>query len=362
MTDVIIFHSVASARALVAGIPACARAGMLVRAINRRSAGAPVVLAIPGGRIEDSFCRSELARLCGEGGFEIVDRWDLPAGGAEGWMAGEALVAASADGEETWPASFAGPAAIEKFYASEGEAQLLRQLRQAGRRIIRATGKSADGVISRHINRRFSMCITALLLRFSWVRPGHATAVTGLIALAMVAALLTATQIGLIAGGVLFQLASMFDGVDGEIARATGRGSARGAMLDTLTDGLTNVGFIAGLAANLAYQGVDLALEAGLVGAASFGLGCVILAVKAFGRSETVTFDAVANWLKQQPGAWGRLLVAIGKRDFFALASMLLILASLAKGLLIILSASSAIWLVLVVTIWTRSTEMRRIA
>jgi CDP-L-myo-inositol myo-inositolphosphotransferase len=54
---------------------------------------------------------------------------------------------------------------------------------------------------------------------------------------------------------VLFQLASIAEGIDGEIARATHRTSARGASLDSVTDGFTNCGFLLGAGVNLVMRG-----------------------------------------------------------------------------------------------------------
>jgi CDP-L-myo-inositol myo-inositolphosphotransferase len=55
---------------------------------------------------------------------------------------------------------------------------------------------------------------------------------------------------GLIAGGLLF-MPLVFDGVDGEIARATFRSSPAGAALDTGVDMATNLAFMLGVTINL---------------------------------------------------------------------------------------------------------------
>jgi CDP-L-myo-inositol myo-inositolphosphotransferase len=225
---------------------------------------------------------------------------------------------------------------------------LRSDLCRAGWHLIKATGKPGDGIVSRHLNRHISMPISSALLHVPWIRPGHATILTAICALAMFAALVSGTVEGLLGGAVLFQIASIVDGVDGEIARVTQRSSRLGATLDTITDGFTNVGFIAGLAANLAMRGEYLALETGLLGAASLALGCATLAIKAARDGDAVTFDAVANWLKRRGGAAQHILIAITKRDFFALASMAMILLSLHRELLLILSASCVTWLFLV--------------
>jgi len=49
------------------------------------------------------------------------------------------------------------------------------------------------------------------------------------------------------AGGIVFHLASIMDGIDGEIARAKFLTSRAGEWMDTICDELTNVAFISGL-------------------------------------------------------------------------------------------------------------------
>ena len=124
-----------------------------------------------------------------------------------------------------------------------GEVVDLARPGHAARRILQATAKPSDGVISRWINRPVSQRISAaLLFALPGVRPWHMTLAVAAVAIIMVLALLTGGAAGLIWGGVLFQVASVLDGVDGEIARATYRSSPAGAVLDTRVDMLTNIG------------------------------------------------------------------------------------------------------------------------
>jgi len=59
-------------------------------------------------------------------------------------------------------------------------------------------------------------------------------------------ALLFALQVPL-GGGLLAQLSSILDGCDGEIARLTGRGSQRGAILDATLDRLADGALVLGM-------------------------------------------------------------------------------------------------------------------
>lgn len=340
---IVTFGSTDLAQGLVAGLPACARACLIAQARGLPGIGAPV-LAVPGGLL-DLGCHADLRRLCPDG-YAVIDSDAIQA--SDRCFSGEALVANFADTGFSRAVPEGDRNSISSFYKINSEAKLRADLRRAGWDLVKASGKPSDGIVSRHLNRPVSMRISFALLHLPWIRPGHATALTALCAMAMFAALLSGTTYGLLAGAILFQVASIVDGVDGEIARVTRRGSRLGATLDTITDGFTNVGFIVGLAVNLTVRGEPLALEIGLLGAVSLAIGCMTLALKASRDGEAVTFDAVANWVKQRSGPLQDILIAITKRDFFALASLAMVVLSLHLEWLIILSFSCVTWLFMV--------------
>ncbi len=114
--------------------------------------------------------------------------------------------------------------------------------------LVRSLRKSVDGVISRYINRRFSLAATRVLMHFP-VRPNHVTAFSLMIsvAAAVTAAMATVASPGwLVVGAVLWQLASMLDGIDGEIARLKFAESKFGEWFDTLTDDVGRFMFFIG--------------------------------------------------------------------------------------------------------------------
>jgi CDP-alcohol phosphatidyltransferase len=114
------------------------------------------------------------------------------------------------------------------------------------RRFLRGSGKSQDGFVSRYLNRPISRTITRLLLRF----PATPNGWTWLIfPIPVVAALLLArgSYWSFVWGLILFQIFSILDGCDGEIARAKFMESERGRQLDDLFDVLSNVLLVLGL-------------------------------------------------------------------------------------------------------------------
>jgi CDP-L-myo-inositol myo-inositolphosphotransferase len=106
--------------------------------------------------------------------------------------------------------------------------------------------KPTDGIISRLINRRIS---TQISLRLARLKSPPSPDAVSVVSAAVVALGGLAFAAGLPwLGGVLAQVGSILDGVDGEIARLTGRQSKAGAMLDTLLDRLADIALLVGAA------------------------------------------------------------------------------------------------------------------
>lgn len=219
--------------------------------------------------------------------------------------------------------------------------------------ILARTGKSSDGPVSRWLNRPLSRRLSALLLLVPGVRPIHATVGTALLAAAMFAALVAGGGIGLIAGALLFQAASIFDGVDGEIARATFRTSPSGAVIDSAVDVATNFGFVIGLTVNLALQGSETALALSAWGFVLFALGLSVIAWRAVRAHGPFSLDLVKHQYRRRfpSAAVGRLirfLTIMASRDFFALLFALLILAGLPMAVLCLFAAAATVWILFV--------------
>lgn len=89
-----------------------------------------------------------------------------------------------------------------------------------------------DGIVSRYLNRPFSRPM-ARALRNTPATPNAVTIFTLL--LSAVTAALVAAGANII-GGVLIQVVSVVDGVDGELARLKNTSSRFGAVLDAVTD------------------------------------------------------------------------------------------------------------------------------
>lgn len=113
-------------------------------------------------------------------------------------------------------------------------------------RFLRGSGKSQDGFVSRYFNRPLSRTVTRLLLR----SPITPNAWTWLIfPIPVIAALIMGRgdYWSLVLGLILFQVFSVLDGCDGEIARAKFMESESGRRLDDFFDVLSNILLVLGL-------------------------------------------------------------------------------------------------------------------
>ncbi len=115
-------------------------------------------------------------------------------------------------------------------------------------------GKPTDGIVSRYINRRLSMRITRLILRyFPGTSPTTVTIITTIFGYLTFPLYFIGNSI---LGGIVAQLASILDGVDGELARARNMVSERGAFIDSILDRSVDIAMLFGASYySMIYQG-----------------------------------------------------------------------------------------------------------
>jgi CDP-L-myo-inositol myo-inositolphosphotransferase len=158
-------------------------------------------------------------------------------------------------------------AAIEPLVWQDVDTPEMRS--EAQRRLLSTVRKPTDGWVSRKMNRAVSLATTPLLIRLG-ISPNAVT--TGVFVIGLIAAVLMASTSWtmLLVAGVLTQLASIWDGCDGEIARMTFRSSKFGAWYDTLTDNLRYVAMVVGCGVGLYRREGELLW---LIGAGVFVVG-----------------------------------------------------------------------------------------
>lgn len=348
----IVFSDTVTAECRVAGIPAAARAAHAVAQAFPGGGMRCAVRAEPSWR-PSATCRAECARLAphlplvlGSEGVDATSPSSLRLDGA-------ALVLAAAT--LPWDGCCQTIIAAGETPATHPRAAL----RQASRAIVFATGKPGDGLVSRFLNRPISQRISRILLRIPGITPLHATFSNALLGLAMVLCLLLGGHTGLLAGAILFQAASILDGVDGEMARATCGASDRGAMLDSLVDALTNLGFIMGVTINLGVAGDRTGCTAGTAGLVMLASGLFLIGRRAKASGQAVNFDVIKVHFRKRRSRIMQWLIWFTMRDFFAAAGALLILFGLTRQAMFAFVTVAAGWLIVTVTVLLRTSRRR---
>jgi len=213
--------------------------------------------------------------------------------------------------------------------------------------IVRATGKPGDGLVSRWLNRPISQRLTMIMLAIPGARPIHVTIANAALALIMFGVTLDGGEAGLILGGILFQTASVLDGVDGEMARATFRTSKSGATLDSAVDIATNLLFVTALTIHLGLRDRDIIFWVGAWAVTLSIVGGALIARQVRAGGGPLGFD-----LLKRSGRIGGLVdlvywavQTLTSRDCFAFLYMALIIAGLERTALWIYAGVGTIWL-----------------
>ncbi len=348
---IVFFASEQTAMVNVAGVPIAARAMLEANNIASKISDNPIVqLVICNGSLSSDWCRQEIDRLVPHTNIITID--EVRNNPNDILIIGEHLLDAEEANRHNLSEKSHSADNIDDifdYYKSIKNEELITASQKLSKKILQATCKPTDGIVSRKINRPMSMAISGLLLRSRTIRPIHATAVTAVTAIIMFSCFLSGSYTGMIVGAILFQTASMLDGVDGEIARATFRASNFGASLDSITDAATNLGFIAGLGISLSLQGIDYAFALALIGSICLGLGMFLLGRNAVSSGEHVNFDGLKHMLRQKKIPYADWLIWITMRDFLALASAIMVIFGMGIIFLQIFSIGAIIWLIVAI-------------
>lgn len=215
-----------------------------------------------------------------------------------------------------------------------------QDLRRAARRLRRSLTKEADGPVSRYLNRPVSTRMSMALAHL----PIHPDVVSvAALLLGVLAAWLLASGRGIV-GAILVQLASILDGVDGEIARLQMRAGPGGALLDGVLDRLADAAIVGGLALWAIDTGDDPGLVAALAVAATAG---AMLSMATKDRIAALGIPPVPErWIGFLLG--GRdarlLIVTIGALFGQPVATLVVLIATSALSLAVRLLLVRATW------------------
>jgi phosphatidylglycerophosphate synthase len=218
------------------------------------------------------------------------------------------------------------------------------EIPEAERWLLRSVGKPQDGVVAKFINRPISRALSRLLLK-TLVTPNAWTLSILALPMAGFLFLCRGDYPGFVAGALVFQLFSILDGCDGEIARAKYLESERGRSLDNFCDVIGNILFAVGLGLGLQRShGGSYAIEGSICAAAiavsewlladtpsQLGSGIAVLNETFYPRHRAMLQRAGLLFV---PEKFWTLLFQVTKRDVAILLFLLLAMASQARWIL----------------------------
>jgi phosphatidylglycerophosphate synthase len=141
--------------------------------------------------------------------------------------------------------------------ALEARARMIRTLRKP-------FGRNADGLTAYYLNRPISMAVSRVLVHTP-ITPNQVTFLNLILALVGAAMIAYATPLWVALGAVVIQFVSIFDGIDGEIARMKLEMSARGELYDTIGDDINRATFFLALGWACYQQSRGIVYGAGVV-------------------------------------------------------------------------------------------------
>lgn len=229
--------------------------------------------------------------------------------------------------------------------------------REAEHRLARQLRKPTDGPIARLINRRVSIPISLALTRTP-VTPNQISGFNLILGLAAGLAFATTDYMILVLAGIGVQFASIFDGVDGEVARLSFRGSPNGQWVDTITDNITYLALLVGIVVGqFRREPTMMTVWMGVIAFLAIVTGLIIIfqRIHSMGKGSLLDFkipgsehvDPVSGgafWLYRQ-------LLPIARRDVFAFGCMVLAFLNLPGVVFTLWVAGSVVFCIAVIHI-----------
>ncbi len=186
---------------------------------------------------------------------------------------------------------------------------------------------TTPGFIARRINKTVSLAISRVLSK-TRVHPNYLTLFNMAVGFSSAFFIAMNTYPLIVLGGFFFQLASVLDGVDGEVAKMTLKVSKLGGWLDTISDNGTLILFLSASSYLYFIKTENIIIPLAFIALLFTGLGTMLAAMISFLRKHTdsgslVTYDK--EFLQKLPDtdrllAFIRRLKYITKKEFFSLA------------------------------------------
>lgn len=215
--------------------------------------------------------------------------------------------------------SLPGGAKAESLVVPVGWAPLRSDADQPAAEVllIKSLTKAADGMIAKTLNRKISGRLTRICAPHG-VHPNMVTALVATIGILSAPFSAMGTYTGFLLGGLCYYIASVLDGVDGELSRLKFLSSPTGAWLDTITDDVVGTAYLIGL-----YYGLNRSADHTwwmYIGIAGVSLYILTMAprywlmITAVGTGDLQVISA--QRLAEEKGAFGRAVDAVASTIF----------------------------------------------
>lgn len=253
---------------------------------------------------------------------------------------------------QIFPPATTGFTYCAQDYALDARSEQLAQA--AEKRLLASVRKPTDGFVSRHFNRYVSLFLSRWLIRLG-ASPNFISASNLLLGVLAAVLLALGGQQNTIIAALLFQFTSIVDGSDGEVAKLTWKMSPNGAWIDTICDQITYFLFFIALPLGLYFEETILTRAENPLFLILGGVTLVSLAAmfwlmsryvkRVRGEGSMLQIIKDIEDSAKQPGLAGfvdRQVIRISfifRRDFFAFASMLVLLAGLSAPLMWLISS-----------------------
>ncbi len=189
--------------------------------------------------------------------------------------------------------------------------------------------RNGDGLTAYLINRPISLSISKLLIKTP-ATPNHVTFFNLLLGIYAGYMLAAGEPMGIAIGALLMQLVSIFDGIDGELARMKLLQSPLGAWFDTVSDDVVRIATILGLGISC----YKISPDPSYLWAMAFGclgiLSTVFTLYRDLMQDSNVSLNSVKWFFEEEgrkPSLWQSFLVLLSfilKRDSYTLLLMVI--------------------------------------
>ena len=211
----------------------------------------------------------------------------------------------------------------------------------AEHRLFAMLGKQTDGFVSRNLNRKISTWLTRGLVHTPITPNQISLATMGLSFLAAWMVASAGDYVWLALGGLLFQLTSIVDGCDGEIAKLRFMGSQMGEWIDTLADNVSYLVFFIAVILGMYHATEEpffMMLGAVMLSLDLLGISLLFLYLKSTGSGSLVSASmAFSNEVPEDQRGWFHRFCTsikfVARRDFFAAFFCVLALADSIAGM-----------------------------